>query len=105
LPEIKINHYIVPFGRTDESFKLDGPTWLTFVPGRFFRHTYEQKMCDYLIDLEMNYREYQIYSSQKFPPNHSWRSQTSSSMVVSQTGPAMMTGLATDITQCRYHSF
>jgi hypothetical protein len=48
----------------------------------FFWHTYKQKMCDYLIYLQMNYREYQIYSSQKVSSNHSRRSQTSSSMVV-----------------------
>jgi hypothetical protein len=105
LPELKINHYIVPFGSTDESrdctgncfaYNNDKPapavhkeklgrpiaehdalwgdsrwgniseswvltmltmTWLApglaFLPGRFFWHTYEQKMCNYLIYLKM----------------------------------------------------
>jgi hypothetical protein len=150
-PELKINHYIVPFGKTDESFKQKDATgtaretasltitinhswlyikrnWVTpyrwtwcivrrftmgkyfritgswpcwpvllglrrglgVFPGHFFWYTYEQKIYDYLIiyDLEMNYREYQIYSSQKFSSNHSRRSQTSSSMVVLRTGRA-----------------
>jgi hypothetical protein len=131
LPKLKINHYIVPFGRKDESVKQrhhpdcagncfaydndktrpavhkeklghalslnmmrcemihDGEifpnhwSWscwpvrlglrmgLAFLPVRFFWHTYEPKMCDYLIYLLMNYREYQIHSLQKFSSNQS----------------------------------
>jgi hypothetical protein len=61
-----------------------GPTWLAFLPRHFFWYTYYiQTENVWLFNyLEINFREYQIYSSQKCSSNHSQRSQTSSSMVV-----------------------
>jgi hypothetical protein len=45
-----------------------------FLPGRFFGHTYEQKMCDYLIYLEMTGSI--KFTVRKNFRQHSQRSQT-----------------------------